>query len=83
VAVVGPTFKPTGPQLGEPPQPASAANAAHNISGENLFNVSISSPPDGDGFAGRHFWHCLTDWKTGNWRRIKRWPLIRSQPHNS
>jgi hypothetical protein len=23
------------------------------------------------------------DWKTGNWRRIKRWPLIRSQPHNS
>jgi hypothetical protein len=23
-----------------------------------------------------------SDWKTGNWRRIKRWPLIRSQPHN-
>ena len=24
-----------------------------------------------------------SDWKTGNWRRIKRWPLIRSQPHNA
>jgi hypothetical protein len=23
-----------------------------------------------------------SDWKTGNLRRIKRWPLIRSQPHN-
>jgi hypothetical protein len=23
-----------------------------------------------------------SDWKTGNCRRIKRWPLIRSQPHN-
>jgi len=23
-----------------------------------------------------------SDWKTGNGRRIKRWPLIRSQPHN-
>ena len=23
------------------------------------------------------------DFKTGNWRPIKRWPLIRSQPHNS
>jgi len=22
------------------------------------------------------------DWKTGNWRRIKRWPLIRSQSRN-
>jgi hypothetical protein len=46
VAVVGPRFRPTGPLLGElvPPQPARAANAAHNISGENLFN-RISSPP--------------------------------------
>jgi hypothetical protein len=24
-----------------------------------------------------------SDWKTGNYRPIKRWPLIRSQPHNS
>ncbi|MBZ5493053.1 MAG: hypothetical protein LAO76_19215 [Acidobacteriia bacterium] len=24
-----------------------------------------------------------SDWKTGNGRRIKRWPLIRSQPHNA
>lgn len=24
-----------------------------------------------------------SDCKTGNWRLIKRWPLIRSQPHNS
>jgi hypothetical protein len=23
------------------------------------------------------------DWKTGNWRGIKRWPLIRSAPFNS
>jgi hypothetical protein len=23
-----------------------------------------------------------SDWKTGNGRRIKRWPFIRSQPHN-
>ena len=23
-----------------------------------------------------------SDWKTGDCRRIKRWPLIRSQPHN-
>jgi hypothetical protein len=23
-----------------------------------------------------------SDWKTGNWRRIKRWPLIRSQSRN-
>jgi hypothetical protein len=23
-----------------------------------------------------------SDWKTGNGRRIKRWPLIHSQPHN-
>jgi len=23
------------------------------------------------------------DWKTGNWRPIKRWPLIRSAPFNS
>jgi len=21
------------------------------------------------------------DWKTGNWRPIKRWPLIRSETH--
>jgi hypothetical protein len=24
-----------------------------------------------------------SDWKTGNWRCIKRWPLICSQPHNA
>jgi hypothetical protein len=52
VAVAGPTFRPTGPQLGAalPPQPASAANAANaanaapNISGANLLNSSISNP---------------------------------------
>jgi hypothetical protein len=46
VVLVGVTFKPTGPQLGElPPQPASAANAVYNISDENLFTVNMSSHP--------------------------------------
>jgi hypothetical protein len=60
VVLVGVTFKPTGPQLGElPPQPASAANAVHNISTENLFNsieklfnVNMSSPPGDERFIG-------------------------------
>ena len=47
VAAVGLTFKPTGPQLGEPPQPASADNAAHNASDEIFFNGNTSSPPCG------------------------------------
>jgi hypothetical protein len=45
VAVAGDTFKPTGPQLEElAPQPASPANAVHNINDENFFNV-MRHPP--------------------------------------
>jgi hypothetical protein len=51
VAVAGPRFKPTGPQFEElSPQPASPANAVHNINDENLFNVNILSPPCGERF---------------------------------